>query len=112
MINFSATQQGKGQTTIEFVDQDFEIVKTYQLAELEDYVLGTKLNVNTEMVHVSGSGMPCDPNNVEEEVEVVTDLAEYMDKHWYSLCEDFYNHLNPSGYKANGHPNQLNSKKL
>ena len=52
--------------------------------------------------HVSGTGTPCDPNNVEEEVSGYVPVNEWLDDldNFLSAAEKFYNFKNPHEFMS------------
>ena len=87
MLDFKSTyDQGD---CIHFCNQNGETVKKYLMSQLEDYVISNSLNV----IKVSANGCSSiDPNIVEE--EITTLVPDYIDENWFSLTEQFYNHVN------------------
>lgn len=94
-IIFEHTAELNGQ--IEFVNDKGETVRTYSLIELENFVIERGLNDFCRTEHVSGTGMPSDPNNVEEEVSGYVPVNEWLDDldNFLSSAEKFYNFKNP-----------------
>ena len=111
MIDFSATQTDKTETLIEFVNDNGEVVKTYPLSDLEDYVLDNNLNLTYEDVF-SHQDIRTDHRgntdyfDVYEDVEVYQDVTEYIDDNWEELTKQFYISRNPSEFKASAHYNK------
>lgn len=94
-IIFAHTAELNGK--IEFVNENGDTVRTYHLTELENFVIKRRLNDYHKTEHVSGTGMPCDPNNVEREVSGYVPVNEWLDDldNFLSAAEKFYNFKNP-----------------
>ena len=99
-IDFKATHELN--QVIGFVNDKGETVRTYPLTELENFVIERGLNDYYKSEHVSGSGMPCDPNNVEREVTGYVPVNEWLDEqsNFEHACELFYKHKNPHEFKS------------
>lgn len=99
-IDFTATHELN--QVIGFVNDKGETVRTYPLIELENFVIERGLNDYCKSEHVSGTGMPCDPNNVEEEVSGYVPVNEWLDDldNFLSAAEKFYNFKNPHEFKS------------
>lgn len=98
MIDFSATAQAAD--TIEYYNLKGEVVKTYQLSELEKFVTDNRLNISYRHDAEGGTGMVCDPNTDFNEVEVHELLSEYIDNNWLEVTEKFYIANNESAFKS------------
>lgn len=98
MIDFTATHEQNG--IIGFENDKGETVKSYPLSELEQFVIDKQLNIISETVHVSGSGIPCDPNNTDEEIETEQSVSDFIDNNWEWVTKAFYIDRNPSEFKS------------
>lgn len=74
LIDFSATAEQNG--IIEYYNQNGEVVKTYPIEKLDNFVYEHGMNKD------------------EESVE------KYIDNNWSMVTEVFYNEFNPSGHVA------------
>lgn len=103
MIDFTATHELKG--IIGFVNENGDTVRTYHLTELENFVIERGLNDYCRNEHVSGTGMPCDPNNIEKEVAGYVLVSEWLDDqdNFVDACKQFYIARNPSEFKSFNH---------
>lgn len=90
MIDFNATFD-LIDGTINFCNYKNEIVKSYTMKELEDYVIENRLN--TEIVSVNGC-FCMDPNIIEEEEEIP--VMTYIEENWLEVTKDFYLDRNPT----------------
>lgn len=87
MLDFKSTyDQGD---FIHFCNENGDTVKIYLMSQLEYYVIINNLNVIT----VSANGCSSiDPNIIEQ--DEATPVSDYIDENWFSLTEEFYNHVN------------------
>lgn len=99
-IIFEHTAELNGQ--IEFVNENGDTVRTYHLTELEKFVIDHGINDYYRTEHVSGTGIPSDPNNVEKEVTGYVQVSEWLDEqaNFEYACELFYKHKNPHEFKS------------
>ena len=97
MIDFKYTEESKG--VISYVNQNGDVVKTYPLFELEQYVEANSLNIMYEVESEGGTGMVCDPNTAFNEVEVIQPISDYIDDNFDQVTKDFYMAKNPSEFK-------------
>jgi len=91
VIDFKATSSTD--TLIEYYNNRGELVKTYQLSELEQYVVSNELNVTTETISLNGKSQ-FDPEVLEQEILTVVPLDVYIDLEWFDLTEKFFNYKN------------------
>ena len=81
IINFNFTRQNSnGQ--IEYFNSRGQSVKTYNLSQLNKFVLDT-----TDLI--------------DEE-----DVSNHLDDFWLSVTQDFYNAMNPNEFKSNNQVQQ------
>lgn len=103
MIDFDSTSGTR--TMVDFRNEHGEVVKSYPLSELEAYVTDNHLNLSYDFESEFTGGDIDDPANwVNTEVEVYTPIDEYISENWFKLCNDFYNHKNPTEHKVNNTP--------
>ena len=107
MIDFNYTSQTEdGQ--IEFVNEKGETVRTYQLTELENFVIEQGLNDYYSKKIVSGSSWGGNPNFIEEEEFGYVPVNEWLDneENFHSATEKFYNLKNPHEFVSANHEQQ------
>lgn len=90
MIKFNYTQQGEN-GMVEYLNEKFEVVRKYNLDELKNYVIINDLNFESRVINIAGSGQVTDPTNIEKEIDLYTDVDDYIDLHWEEVTEAFYN---------------------
>jgi len=93
MIDFKSTYDNEN--VFHFVNHNNDVVKTYEMSELEQYVIDCELN----MLHVSLNGKnqfdpECDDGT--EEIEPI----DYINENWFSITEAFYMDRNKSEFKS------------
>ena len=105
IINFSYTAQNKF-NEVEFYNTRGQVVRTYPLADLEDYVVENELN--SYRIYVGGIGASIGP---DAEVEnKYMDVSEYLDSFWATATELFYNHMYRSEFESKNLPQQTRTQ--
>lgn len=94
MIKFNYTQQGEN-GMVEYLNEKFEVVRKYNLDELKNYV-----------INIAGSGQVTYPTNIEKEIDLYTDVDDYIDLHWEEVTEAFYNFKNKEEFLSQNKPQQ------
>lgn len=100
MINFEHTSELNG--IIEFVNHRGETVRTYSLAELEEFVINKGLHIKFENVDAIGSSWGGNPNYVQQEVETTMPVSIWLDdqNNFVEACKAFYKSKNPHEFKS------------
>jgi len=81
IINFNFTRQNQW-CQIEYFNSRGLVVKLYQLQDLNKFLLDEKSFLDHES------------------------LPSYIDLHWLSVTQDFYNAMNPNEFKSNNQVQQ------
>lgn len=103
MVDFNYTSGTR--KTVEFRNENGEVLKIYPLADLEAYVNENHLNLSYDWHSEFTGGDIDDPANwINTEVEVYQPIDDYISDNWYELTEKFYNHKNPTEHKENNTP--------
>jgi len=93
MIDFNSTYDNGD--VFHFVNKNDEVVKTYKMSELEQYVLDCELNI----LQVSLNGKNQFDPECEDGTEEI-DPIDYINENWFSITEAFYMDRNKSEFKS------------
>lgn len=99
-IDFTSTAQNN-QAEIEYYNVRGQIVKTYNLSDLENFVMVHGMNFTS---YSTNGCLSSDPNIIEEEIEL--DLDAFIDNNWVLLTTKFYNFRNNEDFSSNNKPQQ------
>jgi len=110
-IDFSYTAQNS-LNEIEYFNVRGQIVRTYQLSQLELWVIEQDLLNTGEIEEIAECDSPFSKHYALIDHPIYDDLDNYIENNWQKVTEDFYNAINPTEFKSENKPNQLNTKKL
>jgi len=105
LIDFKHTSQNS-QNQIEYYNVRGQVVKTYQLSQLELWVIEQDLLNTGEIEEIAECDNPFSKHYKLMDHPIYDDLDNYIENNWDKVTEDFYNAMNPTEYQANNKPQQ------
>jgi len=105
IIKFSDTAQNS-LNEIEYFNVRGQIVKTYQLNQLELWVIEQDLLNTGEIEEIAECDNPFSKHYKLMDHPIYDTLDNYIENNWRSVTEDFYNAMNPTEFKSQNTPNQ------
>lgn len=106
MIDFNYTQSSE--THVEYVNMNGDVVKTYELSELDNYVNDNELNMTYEHIG-QGCDLDC-PNTWSKEIKVYEPINQYIENKWGEVTKSFYIDKNKTEFKSNNHSQQTKNQ--